>query len=113
VAIATFAPHRYPALYEAAIRPLERAGAQVSHPADQTPIGLAAYAAQHKVLAASAFPWLSDQDLADAGVVHRRIEGFPSRVALMLVRPRHLSSANAERLWDFASQRLASMDGGG
>jgi DNA-binding transcriptional LysR family regulator len=110
--VATFAPHRYPALYEAAIGPLERAGAQITHPVDQTPIGLAGYAAQHKAPAALAFPWLTDGDLADAGVVRRRVEGFESQVALMLVRPTHLSTTNAERLWDFAGQWLAGARGG-
>lgn len=109
---ASFYPPRFINLYEAAIRPLERMGAQPVYPADQSPAALLTYAKARDMIFVSAFPWLNDRHLEHEGYVRRPVAGLQNTSGLMLVRSRRFPSAAGLPLWEFTSSWLAQQEQG-
>jgi len=100
--IASIRSQRFPALFDMALHPLEEAGAILTYPTDQTPMGLVTYGRTHHAVIAMAIPFMADPELAAAGLLRRPIAGLDPPVALMLVRPREAATHIGMKLWDFA-----------
>jgi hypothetical protein len=98
---------RFPALFETALQPLAEAGAELTFPSDQTPMGLVTYGRTNGLSIAMAIPVISDEKLAAAGMIRREIEGFDPPTALMLVRPKEHGHIGAS-LWAYAQSWIAN-----
>jgi DNA-binding transcriptional LysR family regulator len=97
-----------PTLYDSAIRPLEEAGASLVFPADETQMGLVAYALSNALPVAMPIPFLSNDVLVESGFIRKQIVDLDVPVALMLLRPRRELSQSGQSFWNFTRAWLAS-----
>ena len=102
VSIACIRRQRFPRLFDTALQPLEEAGAILTYPSDQTPMGLVTHGRTHQQIVAMPIPFVSDEALMDAGFVRRPVRGMDPPVALMLVRPKQAPTHVSTLMWEFA-----------
>lgn len=102
VSIACIRRQRFPRLFDTALQPLEEAGAILTYPSDQTPMGLVTHGRTHQQIVAMPIPFVSDEALTGAGFVRRPVRGMDPPVALMLVRPKQAPTHVSTLMWEFA-----------
>ncbi|ABQ68323.1 transcriptional regulator, LysR family [Rhizorhabdus wittichii RW1] len=106
--IACIRRQRFPLLFDVALQPLEDAGAILTYPSDQTPMGLLTHSRTTDTVVAMAIPFVSADTLAAAGLSRRPVQGLDPPVALMLIRPKQAATHVGALMWDFAEAWIAA-----
>lgn len=106
--IACFRRQRFPALFDTALQPLEEAGAILTYPSDQTPVGLLTHGRANQAIIAMAIPFMSNDTLQTAGYIRRPVQGMDPPIALMLLRPKQAATHISASMWDFTQSWIAA-----
>jgi DNA-binding transcriptional LysR family regulator len=111
VSIACIRRQRFAPLFDTALQPLENAGAILTYPSDQTPMGLVTHGRAHQQIVAMPIPFMNDEALAAAGFVRRTVQGMDPPLALMLVRPKQAPTHISTLMWEFAQRWISRGEG--
>lgn len=106
--IACIRRERFPGLFDTALQPLADAGARLTYPSDQTPMGLVTHGRTNNSAIAMALPFMSEEALEAAGLFRRPIEGLDPPVGLMMMRPKLAPTDVSNLFWDFVQARVAT-----
>lgn len=101
---------RFPGLFDAALQPLADAGARLTYPSDQTPMGLVTHSRTNNTIIAMAVPFMSEEALQSAGLACRPVEGLDPPVGLMMLRPKLAPTDVSNLFWDFVEAWVAARD---
>lgn len=109
VPVACIRRERFPHLFDVSMQPMADAGVILTHPSDQTPVGLVTHGRTTNSLVAMPLPFMSDAMLEASGLIPKPIRELDPPVALMLLRPKQASTHIGRLLWDFAQAWVAEL----